>query len=202
MILDGHLDACTVGFAGCGLQAHIHLDALLHVLPELRHVSLLGRSEGPVTALADAVAARGLTVQVARSPAELVGVADVVVSSVPPSAELLPFLDPASLRVGAFVSAVDLGRPWLRAGWRDRFDVIATDDVAHSELLASAGKMIYGGPFDAEIGDLSVGKHPGRTDARQRTCLVFGGMALADLGLTALVDRTARARGAGRFLPA
>ena len=195
-------DARTIGFAGCGLQARTHLAALRHVLPGLRHACLLGRSQAPVEAFAREVVAAGLTVQVARDPREVVAGMDVVVSSVPPFPGMRPFLDPGWLSPGAYVSAVDLGRSWIADGWRQHFDVIVTDDDAQSRLLGGSGKMSYAGPFDAEIGDVSSGAHPGRTAPEQRTCLIFGGMALADLGLAALIDRVARTRGVGRFLPA
>ena len=195
-------DAATVGFAGCGLQARTHLAALRHVLPGLRHACLLGRTEAPVRALAEEVEAAGMTVQIAHSPREVVAGMDVVVSSVPPSPGMRPFLDPGWLSPDAYVTAVDLGRSWIAEQWRQRFDVIVTDDHEQSGLLGRSGKMSYAGPFDAEIGDLATGACAGRTGPEQRTCLIFGGIALADLGLAALIDRVARQRSIGRLLPA
>lgn len=194
-------DAETVAFIGCGLQAHTHLAALVAVLPGLRRARLLGRSRGPVEALAAVVAAAGLVAEVVEGASVALVGADVVVSSVPAGAGLRPFLDPAEVAPGAFVTAVDLGRLWLGAGFRERFDVLATDDREQSGQLAREGKMVFGGPFDAELGELVAGVHPGRTGAQERTGLVFAGMALADLGLAALIDRRARAAGVGRMLP-
>ena len=195
-------DAETVAFIGCGLQAHTHLAALVAVLPGLRRARLLGRSRGPVEAFAAAVREAGLVAEVVGEAAVALAGADVVVSSVPAGAGLRAFLDPGEVAPGAFVTAVDLGRPWLGAGFRGQFDVLATDDREQSEQLAREGKMVLGGPFDAELGELVAGIHPGRNGPQQRTGLVFAGMALADLGLAALIDRRARAAGVGRLLPA
>ena len=190
----------TVAFIGCGLQAHTHLAALLPVLPGLRHARLLGRSRAPVERFAAEVARHGLSVAIVGPHAVLAG-ADVVVSAVPASAGLEPFLDPQALPPGTYVAAVDLGRSWLPAGFQGRFDVLATDDMEQSRQLMQGGKMVAA-RFDTELGRLAAGLHPGRTGPAQRTALVFAGTALADLGLATLIDQRARARGIGPILPA
>lgn len=194
-------DAETIAFIGCGLQARTHLAALLPVLPGLRHARLLGRSRPPVEAFAAEVRDAGLTAQIVEDPAAALAGADVVITTVPATHGLEPFLDPRNLAPGTFVAAVDLGRSWQGAEFRRCFDLLATDDTEQSGQLAQAGKMVTG-TFDTELGDLVAGIHPGRTDATQRTALVFAGTALADLGLAALIDRRARTRGIGRMLPA
>ena len=195
-------DAETVAFIGCGVQAHTHLAALVAVLPGLRRARLLGRSRGPVEAFAAAVEAAGLVAEVVDSGSAALAGADVLVSSVPAGPGMRAFLDPGAVAPGAFVTAVDLGRSWHAAGFGGCFDVLATDDREQSGQLAREGKMVWGGPFDAELGELVAGTHPGRTGPQQRTGLVFAGMALADLGLAALIDRRARAAGVGTMLPA
>ena len=192
----------TIAFIGCGLQAHTHLEALLPILPTLRRARLLGRSPAPIEAFAKAVAAAGLAPEITSDPHTALQGADIVVSTVPAAPGLVPVLDPATLAPGTFVTAVDLGRSWHKPGFHNHFDILATDDREQSAQLALDGKMVSNGPFDAELGDLVTGTHPGRTTPHQRTALLFAGTALADLGLAALIDHRARTQGLGRTLPA
>lgn len=190
-----------IGFVGCGLQARAHLDALLAVRPGLREAVVFGRSQASFETFRAHAEALGVAVRRTERSEETVEGMDVVVSSVPPAAGLRPFLDPRRLAPGSFVGAVDLGRTWFPDHWRESFDVVATDDLVQSEAIGRAGKMVSAGPFDAEIGDLSLGRHPGRRSDDERTALLFAGIALADLAVAILIEREARARGIGRFLP-
>jgi len=74
---------------------------------------------------------------------------------------------------------------------------MATDDRAQSQVLAADGKLSHAGPWPADLADFATGRHPGRTDPRQRTGFVFAGMALADLAVAALAYRRALAAGIG-----
>ena len=95
---------------------------------------------------------------------------------------------------------VDVGR--IQVGrWRERFAVIATDDHRQSEALARAGKFAYPGPFDADLGDLVTGRHPGRRTQGERTMFTFGGSALGDLASALAIYEVACARDLGVRLP-
>lgn len=193
-------DSRHAGFVGCGLQARANLDALLRVLPDLAGITLFGRSAASRDGFAAHAAAAGLAVRHAATAEEAVRDMDVVVTSVPPAQGLAPFLDPRWLAPGSFVSAVDLGRSWDGAVWDGAFDLVATDDIAQSREIAAQGKLVSGGPYHAEIADLVSGRHPGRQAPAQRTCLLFAGIALADLALAAEVADRARAAGLGVML--
>jgi alanine dehydrogenase len=191
----------SVGFIGAGLQARTNLDALLHVCPGITRVTVHSRTRRSAEDFMTVAKSRGLDASHASEVREAVEGQDIVVSSVPPSAGLVPFIDPAWVAPGCYVAAVDLGRSWLPAQWGATFDVIATDDREQSELRGRGGKMIVPGRFDAELGDLVLGSHAGRTSAAQRTALLFAGTALADLAVATLVDREARRQTVGTELP-
>ena len=72
--------------------------------------------------------------------------ADLIVSTVPSGPALKPFLDPAWVAPGAFVSAVDLGRSWLDGF--EAFDRIVTDDRAQAVMQHAEGRVRYGGAYD------------------------------------------------------
>jgi ornithine cyclodeaminase/alanine dehydrogenase len=126
---------------------------------------------------------------------------DVVVTSVPAQPGLQPFLDPAWVAPGSFVAAVDLGRHWLAGDLRQSFDLLTTDDHRQSEALGAAGKLPYAGPFDADLGDLIMGRHPGRQRAAERVLFLFPGMVLGDLAIAAMLYDMACDKNIGLELP-
>ncbi|RRH71482.1 ornithine cyclodeaminase family protein [Falsigemmobacter faecalis] len=188
----------SAGFIGCGLQAHANLDALLLALPGLQRVRIFGRGAASRDAFAARVHELGLRAEMAPTPEAAVREMDVVVSSVPPAPQLQPFLDPRWLTKRAFVSAVDLGRSWHQAPWRAAFDLVVTDDTDQSKALIEQGKLLDGGPFDGEIGDLLTAR---LSPPDGRRALLFAGTPLCDLALAARIEALAREAGLGMELP-
>ena len=193
-------DSESIGFVGCGVQAHSHLDALRLVLPKLSRVTACSRTEASATRLADAARALGLTARTTREPREAVEEKDVVVTSVPEGASVLEFLDTAWLAPGAFVSAVDLGRSWKRGTLRN-VDILATDEHEQTRVLAAMGRMSFAGPYDADLADLTTAAGLRRSSATQRAMFVFSGHALADLAAAQVVYEAAKRGGLGTSLP-
>lgn len=192
----------SVGLVGAGVQARTHIAALRVLLPNLRVVSVYAGASQTADEFVDHALTLGLDARKVVNPRDAVHGHDIVISTIPPSAGLQPFLDPGWVKPGSFVSAVDLGRSWRPAEWTRVFDVIATDDRAQSAEQIQEGKMLPCRRFDCEIGELSLRMHAGRLDDRQRTALLFAGTALADLAAASLVESRAREMGVGRMLPA
>lgn len=192
-------DSATIGFIACGVQAHSHLTALAARFP-LRRVLAYGHRPGPADAFATHARALGFAAEAVADPAAAVQDCDIVVTSVPESAQLMPYLDPAWIKPGAFVGAVNLGRCWIRHNLR-QLDLLATDDHGQSQAIAPSGRLAWPGPYDADLADLVGGAKPGRTDDRQRTMFVFSGLALADVAVAARLHREALNRKLGTFLP-
>ena len=117
-------DSESIGFVGCGAQAHGHLAALREILPGLRRVVCYSRGSASAEGLREAAGAQGLDAQIARTPDEALA-CDVVVTSVPAGAAPAAFLDagsstPRNLRLGGRPRAL-LARRNL-AGVRRRRD--------------------------------------------------------------------------------
>lgn len=178
--------ASIATFIGGGTQARLNLDALLSVRP-IRTVKVLSRSRASATAFADYVAAKGLTSEISDSAEAAVRDSDIIVSTVPSAPGLAPFLDPAWVSKGAFVSAVDVGRSWM-PGFAE-FDRRFTDDRAQAELQHSEGRMPYAGPFDGEIADLLTHECPPSFGGR--SVLIHPGNVVGVLGLTMAICRAA-----------
>lgn len=187
-----------VAFVGCGLQARSHLDALLAEFP-LSEVRACSRTRGGAVAFAELVRTRNLAVHVCQNAREALEGADIVISSVPSSPALRPFLRVDWLKPGAFASLVDLGRSWQRDGL-SRLDRLLTDDQAHSERLAATGHLDCPRDFDDDLGGLIAGRTV-RSSPDERIGFLHPGTALADLAAADLVYRTAVARGVGTMLP-
>ncbi len=193
-------DSTSIGFVGCGVQAHSHLDALRLVLPRLANVTAYSRTAASAERLAAAARAAGMQARCTTHAREAVEAMDVVVTTVPEGADTLEFLDTAWLAPGAFASAVDLGRSWKRETLRG-VDLLTTDEHAQTRAVAAMGRMTFAGPYDADLSELVTDPRRGRSSERQRAMFVFSGHALADLAAAQGVYETACERGLGVRLP-
>ena len=183
-------DSRTIGFVGCGQQAHGHLDALADVLPGLSEAVCISANGRSAETLADTARSRGLQARAVRDPNDALA-CDVVVTSVQAGPGAAPFLDATRLRPGTFVAAVDLGAPWHPETLRV-FDIAATDDRAQAETPSTRARLAFQDPFGVDLADLCAGRHPGRTAPEQRALFLFPGFALADLAVAAAIWRAAR----------
>jgi alanine dehydrogenase len=192
-------DSRSIGFIGCGLQARFHLAALCALLPGLSEIHAFSRSRLSAESLVALGARQGL-VGTARDDAEtVIRASDVVVTSVPMSDGFTPFLDAAWIRPGAFVSSIDVGRPWQAMGV-SAIDRLATDD--HAQQQENAPLMPgLARPFDADLAELASGSRPGRSSPTERTMFIFRGFGLGDLAVAAKVFAAAVERSIGQYLP-
>jgi len=183
----------VLALVGCGAQARSHLDAFMDLFPTINRVICYSRSRRSAETLAVTVRDRGLKAGVVDNPAELVPVADVIVSMIPASSELRPFLDATKMKPEALAVMVDLGRSWLPKSL-SAFDLIGTDSLEQMRHPVDAtGKAVT----SAQIGfDLLTG--PSKVGGRKAFC--FRGNSAADLAAARLVHDLARARGLGAQL--
>jgi len=187
------IDAARIGFVACGVQARSHLMALCALFP-LREVLAYGHRRASAEA-----SALGLDAVAVDDPRDAVAGLDIVVTSVPAAPGSAPFLDPGWLAPGSFASLVDLGRSWLRPDAIGRMELRAVDD--HAQTAEAGGRLVYRGPFDADLTELASGHGPGRRASDERAVLVSQGLAAADLAVAALVYARARGRSLGLALP-
>jgi ornithine cyclodeaminase/alanine dehydrogenase-like protein (mu-crystallin family) len=184
-------DSRSIAFIGCGTQARSHLPALARVLPNLKHVLAYSRRADTAAVFADEARLAGFDAEVVEEPRAAIERADVVVSGVPIGGGSPPFLDASWLKAGAFVTAVDLARPWLPESY-GQFDIIATDERHQSEQLVLKGRMPVKGPFDADLSSFAKSQGLLRATPSQKVLFVFAGHALGDLAAAGLVYRHAQ----------
>jgi ornithine cyclodeaminase/alanine dehydrogenase-like protein (mu-crystallin family) len=192
-------DSESMGFIACGVQARSHLAAFRASFP-IKRVVAYSRRRATADAFAAEVRRDGVAAEVVEDPRRAVEGLDIVISSVPESPGLKPFLDPAWLPPGTYAGIIDVGRCWT-LGDQQVFDIVATDDHEQSATMVKSGRLKYTRRFEADLSDLASKKHPGRTTASERTALIFSGLALSDVAVAGAIYDTARKRGIGTVLP-
>lgn len=126
-------------------------------------------------------------------PQALHGV-DIVISTIPASPGLKPFLDPDWVEPGTFVNVVALGRSW-KSGF-SKFDRVVVDDRVQAEQQYKDGRLLHGGPFDCEISDILNGSKPGRIAEGERIVLIHPGNVFDVLGVTTAILSRFKSQGA------
>ncbi len=195
-------DAASLAILGCGVQARTHLEAMACVRP-LARVVVWGRSADKARAFAEAESARsGLAVEVAESAEAAVAGADIL-CTVTGSPE--PVVRGGWLREGVHINAVGTATPTTRE--------LDTEAVVRSRLyvdhresaLAQAGEFVLArdeGAIDeshilGEIGEVLVGRAPGRESAADITLFKSLGIVAEDLAAAHHVYAGAREQGLG-----
>jgi ornithine cyclodeaminase len=185
-----------VAILGAGIQARSHVEAMRAVLerPAIR-------LWGPTPERASATAGE-LGVELAASVDEAVAEADVICTT---TASREPVLALSQVGAGAHVNAVGSSVPTSRE--LDAALVAAASLFVdrRESTLAEAGDYLLAveeagiGPehIRAELGELLVGTHPGRTSDDEITLFKSLGLGVEDLAAAELCVRRARERGRG-----
>jgi ornithine cyclodeaminase/alanine dehydrogenase-like protein (mu-crystallin family) len=171
-------DARVVAILGGGVQARSHEAAMRAVLPDAEIRTWTRRDGG--------------------TPEAVLRDADVVCTC---TSAREPILLRDWLIPGAHVNAVGSSVPSARE-LDDGTVAAATLVVDRREsALNEAGELLLAGfgeeRIAAELGEVLVGSHPGRTDATQLTVFKSLGLGVEDLAAAELVVRKAREQGAG-----
>jgi len=200
-------DARTLGLFGSGRQAAAQLEAVCLVRP-ITLVKVFARDRDRLTSFCQAQSQRlGIEVRPAASARETVEGSDIV--STITSTET-PLFDGAWLAEGAHVNAAGsnmLSRRELDETALIRCGLIATDsrEVARREcgdLLPLIEKGRIGWGQVRELGDVLIGRTPGRVNEGQITCFESHGLAVQDVALGARLLVLAEQQGLGSELPA
>jgi len=175
--------ARSVAIIGTGVQGKAHEQALRAVLGDDAEIRSWSRSSG-------------------GSPEELVRDADVVCTC---TSSNEPVLSLAWLKPGAHVNAVGSSVPWAReldaetmaAGslFVDRRESTLNESGEYRAAIEEGAI----GPEHilAELGEVLIGSHPGRTGDDELTIFVSLGLAVEDLAAAELVVARAREQGVG-----
>ena len=177
--------SAVAAFIGCGVEAKSHLRAIADMFP-LQRVKVFGRGRPNIDGLCRLADELGLSSEICNSGKDAVEGADLVVTSVTYSAQLVPFLDANWLAPGCFAAITDLGIPWHKESF-SAFDQIAIDEV--EQEAAMPNKLAAPEYVTGDLSGLVLGKFSGRDLPENRTAFIFRGYALGDLAVSALAFR-------------
>jgi ornithine cyclodeaminase/alanine dehydrogenase-like protein (mu-crystallin family) len=189
-------DASELAIIGSGVQGRSHIEAMRAVKPWER-IRVASRTLAHAQALAEKTGAEAV-----ESVEEAVRGADVVVTA---TSSREPVLRHEWLKPGAHVNAVGSSIPTAReldtatmaAGslFVDRRE--STVNEAGDYLVPFKEGAIGPDHIRAEIGEILIGKHPGRTAADELTVFKSLGLAVEDLAAAEYVVRRAQETGTG-----
>jgi ornithine cyclodeaminase/alanine dehydrogenase len=181
-------DTSIAAFIGCGVQARSHLQAFSALFP-LKEIRAFGRGSVNREVLCQAAEKLGLSAVASRSAQEAVSDADLVISTVTLSPELVPFLDARWLKPGTFVTAVDLAASWLKDSM-PAFERIIIDDLEQETQMPTP--LVDPELVNGDLTGLVNGDIAGRCSDDEKVAFIFRGLALGDLALAALAYQRAR----------
>ena len=199
-------DAQVLGLFGSGWQAEGHLEAIAAVRP-LRLVKVFARNEERRAAFCTKMAQRlNIEVVAAASPEETVRGSDIV-STVTTAAT--PLFDAKWLSPGTHINAAGSNSLIRREVGEDvskasRTIVVDSRETALKEagdLLPALEKGRLAERTLVELGEVLIGRHPGRSTPDEITLFESQGMAIQDLSLAVRLEALARERGLGIELP-
>jgi ornithine cyclodeaminase/alanine dehydrogenase-like protein (mu-crystallin family) len=198
-------DAGDVAIVGASVQARTHLAAMAAVrtIRRCRVVSL--RPERARAFVAEMAPRVPFPLDSVATVEDAVRGADIVVTV---TSAAQPVLRRAWLSPGAHVNVVGASLPDRRevdgatiaasSLFVDRRE--STLREAGDYLMALAEGTIREGHIRAEIGDVLLGRHPGRTSPEEITLFKSLGLAVEDLAAAALLHRRAGEAGAGQWV--
>jgi ornithine cyclodeaminase/alanine dehydrogenase-like protein (mu-crystallin family) len=193
-------DAEVVGIVGAGVQGRYNLLALKEVLPAVR-IARVFDINGKVLQECAASMSEVLPfrVEAGESSRDVIEGADVIVTATGKLEE--PIFKEQWVKEGALVL------PIHHRGWENQMlhkaDKFVTDDwrqirQAHEKVGGFHGPLpkLY-----AELGEIVLGKKPGREDARERIVDFNYGLAVEDVAMAKEIFVRAREKGLGTVLP-
>jgi ornithine cyclodeaminase len=199
-------DISTVAVIGTGLQARYQLDALSRVRT-FNEVRIWGRDASRALACVEDLRARpdlpeGATFHMARSVEKAVLGADVLITC---TASREPLVQDDWLSPGMHITALGSdgpGKQELDPRILERCDVLAADsrpqcaergELQHARSLLGTGKVV-------ELGEITSGEAPGRTDDSQLTVCDLTGVGVQDVAAASLALTRALEAGLGEWM--
>ncbi len=199
-------DASVAGVFGAGWQAEGHVRAICAVLP-LARVKVFSRQADKLHDFCQRLSkTTGVAVEPAGSAEDTVRGSDVI-GTVTTAAQ--PLFDAAWLEPGVHINAAgsnslirqELSEAAIRRCTLVTVDAVPTALTEAGDLLPLLEKGRLHSRQLVELGEVIVGRHPGRASVEQMTLFESQGMAIQDLAVAVRLLAAAKASGLGRQIP-
>jgi ornithine cyclodeaminase len=198
-------DAGDLALIGAGVQARFHLPAIACVR-NLKRVRVAAGHFENAQKFADEFAADfSFPIDAVRSAEAAVRGADTIVTA---TNTREPVLQREWISPGAHINAIGTFSPKAReidsatmaaaTLFTDRRESLFNE--AGDYLLAAADGVINEDSLAAELGEVLIGKHPGRTSHDEITLFKSLGLAMEDLAAAAFIYREAQERSLGTWV--
>ncbi len=193
-------DSSTVGIVACGVQGRSNLEALscLFKIKKVKAYDLY--PEVAVRYAREMSEKLHVEVEAVKTLPEAVRGLDLVVSSGPILKNPKPLIGAGWLAPGGFASLVDFDSYWQSSALRE-MDKLTTDDRAQMNYYRAEGYFRETPEVHADLGEIVVGKKPGRTSEKERTASINLGLALDDMATAIRIYDRAKAQSIGVELP-
>jgi len=193
-------DSKVVGILGCGVQGRSNIEALNEVF-ELEQILAYDIDETVAVAYAKEMKQRfGIETEVVNNPKSAVSNCDIVVTAGPILKMPHATIQKGWMGAGAFASLVDFDSYWHPEAMAES-SKFCTDDTPQLRHYQEVGYFQKIPPIHADLGELAIGKKPGRESDEERTMTANLGLAMDDMAVAPLIYSQAKEKGIGTWLP-
>jgi ornithine cyclodeaminase len=191
----------TVGVVGSGSQARYQMRGL-SLARDFRRILVYGIVANEVQDYADEMERElGVTVVVSPTVEKVVRESDVLITTTPARE---PFVEPQWLHRGLHITAMGADAPYKRelfSGCLGKADLVVCDRLAQCRLIGETHHALDAGDLRedqiVELGQITAGLHPGRSDDRDITICDLTGVGVQDTAIARLAFSRAAERGLG-----
>ena len=194
-------DSRILGVLGCGVQGRSNLEALTMVCKNLEEVKAYDVNEGNLrTYVKEMTTKHGMKVAPVDSPRKAVEDCDIVVTAGPILEHPQPVIEASWFKDGGFACPLDFDSYWKPEAMHsmDKFCTDDKDQLAYYKKLGyfSSTPYVY-----ADLGEIVIGKKPGRENPKERIMCINLGLAIEDMATAILIYEKAKKAGVGTTLP-
>ena len=193
-------DCENIGIIACGVQGKSNLEALscLYKIKKVKVYDLF--PEVAAKFVKDMSYMLNLDIEAVMDPKKAVQGMDIVVTSGPIIKNPNPVIEKGWLKRGSFASPVDFDSYWQGEALQEA-DKLATDDIGQMNYYRKSGYFKQTPQPYADLGEIAIGKKPGRESEQEITISINLGIALDDMAVAPLIYNKAKQLGIGIELP-
>ncbi len=192
-------NSSSVGIIACGVQGRSNLVALASQF-DIKKVKAYDLYPEVANKFATDMSQMLQTeVEAVNNPQEAVKDLDIIVTSGPIVQHPSPVIEKDWLAEGSFASPVDFDSYWTSAAL-EQADKLATDDLAQMNYYREIGYFKTTPEAYADLGEIAIGKKPGRENDEERTFSINLGIAPDDMVTAKLIYEKALSKNIGMVL--